>query len=78
MPHSPKYGKEDFPANFECSWNFIASRKCIPQIVCPEFELKQVPDCATDHLAISDAVGGELKLCGNASFTRPKVATKGA
>jgi V8-like Glu-specific endopeptidase len=57
----------------DCSWTFLGTDKCQPEIVCIQVKLNG--GCDAESVKISDGIGGEVQLCGNAPFTKPKVAS---
>ena len=49
---------------------------CTPEITCPDFEVRKLDgDCDEEYVRITDGVGGEYKICGDGSFTKPKRAS---
>jgi len=76
---SPMHGKgKNYAANAECSWSFVGTNECQPEVSCSELDIRKVGnDCEEEHLKIGDGIGGEVKLCGSAAFTKSKKASKG-
>jgi len=47
------------------------------EIVCPDMDLKDSPDCEAEYLEIADGIGGRERVCGKKAFTQALKPIKG-
>ncbi|CAG7722478.1 unnamed protein product [Allacma fusca] len=59
----------------ECSWAFLGTQKCQPEITCSGVKLNG--GCDDESITISDGIGGEKHLCGSADLSKPAKASLG-